>query len=269
MMNRITCGVVVSLLLMLWPVAPAVAEEEAPQMIALLEEYHVYPDRAEDFAAYMTEAKEAAAAHGFAYRWDFYALDDLRYLAITWVDGMAGIDEMQAAWAGVMEKWGQEAGAAWAARTSETMSHTSSSVWKPRPDLSYRPSGQADEQAYIVWGLLSIKLGHQDEVEALFREYLGAFAERKVPYGWRAAEIMIGPGYPTLGLRRLGGQPGLVLDAPRRGGEGRGAGCEVSRDLAQDDAAHPRVRLRHGALPEGALLPPGEDGRGVGFSAVS
>jgi hypothetical protein len=208
MTNRIACGVVVSLLLMLWPVAPAVAEEEAPQMIALLEEYHVYPDRAEDFAAYMKEAKEAAAAHAYPYDWDVYALDDLRYLAITWVDGMAGIDEMQAAWAELTEKWGQEAAAAWAEKTFETMSHWSSSVWKPRPDLSYRPAGQADEQAYIVWGLLSIKLGHQDEVEALFREYLGAFAERKVPYGWRAAEIMIGPGYPTLAFVDWAASPG-------------------------------------------------------------
>jgi hypothetical protein len=207
MMKRIACGIVVALLFMAWPTVAAAAEDP-PQKIALIEEYHVYPDRTEDFVASMTAARDAAAAHGYAYDWDVYALDDLRYLAITWVDNLAGIDEMLASWTAVVVKSRQEGSAEWAETLSASMSQWDTSVWRARPDLSYTPAGEQPERTYVVWGLVSIKPGHQDEVDALFREYLAAFAERKFTYGWRAAQLMLGPGYPTLAFVDWAASPG-------------------------------------------------------------
>ena len=207
MMKRIACGIVVALLFMAWPTVAAAAEDP-PQKIALIEEYHVYPDRTEDFVASMTAARDAAAAHGYAYDWDVYALDDLRYLAITWVDDLAGIDEMLSAWTAVVAKAQQEGTAEWAEALSASMSQWDTSVWRARPDLSYAPPDDGSERAYVVWGMLSIKPGHQREVDALFREYLRVFAERKFTYGWRVAELMLGPGYPVLSFVDWAPTPG-------------------------------------------------------------
>ena len=207
MSKRMTCGAAVSLLLILWP-AVAVAQERATTMISVMEEYFVYPDRAKEFEGYMKEAVTAAGAHGFPYGWSVYALDDLRYISMIWVDGMAGIDDMQAAWAAVEEKWGEAAGADRPRKSHTTMSHWKSSVWALRPDLSYLPETQADEFKYIVWGIVPIKLGHQEAVEELFKEYAKVFAEHEVPHAWRAAEVLIGGEYPTLAFVEWAASPG-------------------------------------------------------------
>ena len=155
MLKGSACGVMVLLLLMLWPFSAA-AQDGASQMIAVMEEYFVYPEKAKEFEGYMKEAVAAAQEHGFPFGWTVYALDDLRYLSMIWVNGMAGIDDMQAAWAAVEEKWGASAGADRPRKSHTTMSHWRSSVWSPRADASYLPENQVDEFKYIVWGLLPV-----------------------------------------------------------------------------------------------------------------
>jgi hypothetical protein len=205
---RIACGVVSCCLLTLWPAASAVAEEGEANLIAVMEEYFVYPEKAKEFEGYMKEAVAAAEAYGLSFGWSVYALDDLRYLSMVWVRGLAGIEEMQAEWTEVEEKWGAEAGADRPRKSYTTMSHWRSSVWSPRPDLSHLPENQADEFKYIVWGLLPVKLGHQEAVEELFNEYVKLFAEHEVPHAWRAAEVLIGGEYPTLAFVEWAASPG-------------------------------------------------------------
>ena len=116
---------------------------------------------------------------------------------------------MAKAWAAVVDTWSPGTDANWFENTFATMSHWDSSVWIPRPDLSYTPAEEKGERNYVVWGLLPIKLGHQDEVEALLRDYLKAFAERGYSYGWRAAQLAIGPGIPTLVFVDWASSPGV------------------------------------------------------------
>jgi hypothetical protein len=200
MCKRIACGVVVFSLLMLWPVAQVVAEEEEAKMIGLLEELYVFPDKADEFEALFKEVKEVFIAQGFPYRFDLYALDDLRYLAIWWVEGTAGIDKLDSDWAALAKEWGEEASADWMKKAFATMSHTESSVWIPRPDLSYRPENETDEYNFILWGLFPIKMGHQQEVEELFKEFIEVYTEHKVPHAWSTAAGTIGVESPTLGF---------------------------------------------------------------------
>ena len=198
MVKRIACGVVVSVLLMSWPVAPAAAEEAKIKMVGYLEELYVLPDKGAEFEILMKEMVEAFEAHGFPYRLDCYRMDDLRYLAMWFVDGTAGIDNLNASWEVLAPKWGEEESAEWIKKLYATMSHWETSVWVPRPDLSYMPENQSDEYKYIVWGLLPIKLGHQGEVEELLKGFMTAVTEHEVPHAWSAAEGLVGVENPTL-----------------------------------------------------------------------
>jgi hypothetical protein len=208
MFKRIACGVVVFSLLMLWPAASAVAEEAEAKLVVLLEELYVFPDKGEEFENLFKEMKEAVSAHGFPYRFDSYKMDDLRYLAIWWIDGTAGIDNLNAAWAALGEKWGEEAAADWTKKFFATMSHWKSSVWVPRPDLSYMPENQADEYKYIAWGILPIKLGHQQEVEEIIKESIEVYAKHQIPYAWTAAQGFVGVENPILGFVEWSASPG-------------------------------------------------------------
>lgn len=198
MAKRKVCGVVVCLFLMLWPIASAVAEEGKDKTIGFLEELYVFPDKGAEFEKLMKEMTEALKAHGFPYRLDCYRMDDLRYLAMWFVDGTAGLDNLQAAWEVFAPKWGDEKSAEWTKKLYATMSHWETSVWVPRPDLSYMPENQADEVKFIVWGLLPIKLGHQGEVEELLKGFMKAVTEHEVPHAWSAAEGFVGVESPTL-----------------------------------------------------------------------
>jgi hypothetical protein len=208
MSKKVTFGVLSIVVLLVWPAMPAVADEAGDQKpVFLMEEYFVYPDKGKEFEGYMKEAVAAAEEHGFPFGWSVYALDDLRYLSMMALPGTAAIDDMQAAWAGVEEKWGEAAGADRPRKSHTTMSHWRSSVWSPRPDLSYLPENQADEFSYIVWGLLPVKLGHEEEVAELFREYVERFAAHEVPHAWRTAEVLIGGEYPTLAFVEWAASP--------------------------------------------------------------
>jgi len=200
MVKRIACGVVVSVLLMSWPVAPAAAEEAKIKMVGYLEELYVLPDKGAEFEILMKEMVEAFEAHGFPYRLDCYRMDDLRYLAMWFVDGTAGIDNLNASWEVLAPKWGEEESAEWIKKLYATMSHWETSVWVPRPDLSYMPEGQSDEYKYIVWGLLPIKLGHKEEVDELLKKYVQAVAEHDVPHAWSAADGYVGVENPIVGF---------------------------------------------------------------------
>jgi hypothetical protein len=210
MSKNIACGVVVAVLLVLWPavaLAQATKDREAKQMF-LMEEYFVFPDKAEEFEALTKEMTGVFATHDFPFRFATYKMDDLRYLGMWLIDGTAGIDALHAAWYALVEEWGEENATPWAEQFNATMSHWKSSVWKTRPDLSYMPENQADPFAYIVQGVLPIKPGHQKRVEVLFREYVKVFAEHAVPHAWRAAEGFIGVDNPTLAFVEWSATPG-------------------------------------------------------------
>ena len=200
MVKKIACGVVVTLILTLWPAAPALAQEGKVKTVGYLEELHVFPEKGAEFEKLMQEMVEAFEVHGFPYRLDCYRLDDLRYLAMWFVDGTAGIDKLNATWEVLAPKWGEEKSATWIKELYSTMSHWETSVWIPRPDLSYTPENQADEYQYIVWGLLPIKLGHKEEVDALFRKYMQAVAEHDIPHAWAAADGYVGVENPIIGF---------------------------------------------------------------------
>ena len=200
MLKRIACCVVVLLCLMLWPVAPAVAEDGEMQMIAMLEELYVFPDKSEEFEGLIKELRKVLIAHSFPYRFDVYGLDDLRYLAIWWVEGTAGVDALNTDWAALAEEWGEEASADWVKKAHATMSHWETSLWIPRPDLSYTPENYAEEYNYIMWGLFPIKAGHQHEVEEIFKEWAKVYTAHEVPNAWRTQEGTIGVESPTLGF---------------------------------------------------------------------
>jgi hypothetical protein len=208
MLKRIACGVVVVSFLMLWPVASAVAEEEEAKQMVMLEQYYVFPDKAAEYEALMKEVTEVYAAYGFPYRLDSYQLDDLRYLAIWHFKGMAGIDQMHAEWMKLTGEWGKEESAAWTKKFYATMSHWEAGVWVRRMDLSYFPEKQADEFKYIVWGQLSIKPGHEKEVEELVKESVAVYAKHEVPHAWRTAQGWIGVENPVLGFVEWSASPG-------------------------------------------------------------
>ena len=91
-------GLVVSLLLVLWPavaLAQATKDREAKQMV-LMEEYFVFPDKAEEFEALTKEMTGVFATHDFPFRFATYKMDDLRYLGMWLIDGTAGIDALHA-----------------------------------------------------------------------------------------------------------------------------------------------------------------------------
>lgn len=198
MAKRIACCVVVFLILMLWPAAPAAAQAGKVKMVGYLEELHVFPDKGAEFEKLMKEMVEAFEAHGFPYRLDCYRMDDLRYLAMWFVDGTAGIDNLNAAWEVMAPKWGEEKSAKWMNELYATMSHWETSVWIPRPDLSYTPENQTDTYQYIVWGLMPIKLGHKEHVEELMKKYIEAVAEHDIPHAWAAADGYVGVENPII-----------------------------------------------------------------------
>lgn len=207
MSKRITCVVVVSLLLVLWPAA-AVAEEGKGQRIALLQEAYVHPEKSKEYEALIAEVKEAAAIHGMTSGWDLYKIEDLRYLTFRWIEGTAGIDALYAEWDAFGERWGEEKFVDWHQRVWATMDHMKVSVWRPRADLSYVPENQSDAYQYIVWGLVPFKPGHRQEVEDLFAEYVKVFAEHEVPHAWSAASGCVGTDYPILSFVEWAASPG-------------------------------------------------------------
>jgi hypothetical protein len=207
MVRRIACAVVVCSLLMLWP-STAAAEEDEGRLMVMLEEYSVLPDKGAEYETLIKEMVAVFEAHGFPHRLDSYKMDDLRYLAIWWFEGTAGIDRMHGEWAKLTGEWGEEKAADWTGKLFETVTHWKSSIWMPRSDLSYFPENQTDEYRYVVWGLLPIKAGHQHEVEALFKRYVKVFAEHEVPHAWSAASGFIGVEYPTLGFVEWAASPG-------------------------------------------------------------
>ena len=207
MYQRIACTVVVSLLLILWPATPAVAEEEAKNL-AYLEELFVFPDKSEEYEGLIREFKEVATTYGFPYQFNSYRLDNLRYLLIWTVPGTAGIDKVNTAWLATAEKWGEEASAAWSKKLFATMTHWESSVWTPRPDLAYYPENAADEFKFVFRGRLLIKLGHQQDVEEIFKEYIKLYNEHKVPHAWNTIEGYVGVENPTLAFIEWSASPG-------------------------------------------------------------
>jgi hypothetical protein len=185
---------------MSWPAAPAEAQDGAGRTVGYLEELHVFPDKGAEFEKLMKKMVGVFEAHGFPYRLDCYRMDDLRYLAMWFVDGTAGIDNLNAAWEVLAPKWGEEKSAQWIKELYATMSHWETSVWIPRPDLSYTPENQTDEYRYIVWGLLPIKLGHKEEVDELMKRYIQAVAEHDIPHAWSAADGYVGVENPIIGF---------------------------------------------------------------------
>jgi hypothetical protein len=208
MLKRIACGVVVCSFLMLWPVVSAVAEEGEARVVLMIEDLYVFPDKAEEFEELFKEMKTVFIAHAFPYPLGFYKMDDLRYVAVWRIRGTGGVDQLNAAWETTAIEWGEEASAQWIGKLYATMSHWQASLWYPRPDLSYMAENQTDEVKYIVQGNLRIKLGHQQEVEELVKEYIAVYAEHEVPHGWNTGEGSVGTEVPELGFFEWSASPG-------------------------------------------------------------
>ena len=209
MKTRIACGVVVSLFLI---VGLAVAgEEKEPEKLVVLQEYAVHPEGIAQFEASLKALHGPLAEHGLEYGWDVYATDDMRYTFTYWVDGLAGIDAVDSQWKAFLERWGEDSTGEWYEGFLKTFEHVRTSVWHPRPDLSYMPENSPKEDDFFYWGVLTVKPGHMKAVEKGFQTFVKLMTEHEVAHAWNAAVGGIGTEGPTVAYLEWGASPGAFF----------------------------------------------------------
>ena len=209
MRTRIACGVAVSLFLI---VGLAVAgEEKEPEKIVLLQEFAVHPEGIAQYEASLKALHGPAAEHGLDYGWDVYSTDDMRYTLTFWVDGLAGIEAISAKWKAFGERWGEDSIGEWRETFYATFDHSKTSLWHPRPDLSYMPENSPKEDDFFYWGVLTVKPGHMKAVEKGFQTFVKLMTEHEVAHAWNAAVGGIGTEGPTLAYLEWGASPGAFF----------------------------------------------------------
>ena len=205
MRTRIACGVVVSLFLV---VGLAVAgEEKEPEKIVLLQEFAVHPEGIAQYEASLKALHGPAAEHGLDYGWDVYSTDDMRYTLTFWVDGLAGIEAISAKWKAFGERWGEESIGEWRETFYAAFDHSKTSLWHPRPDLSYMPENSPKENDFFYWGVFTVKPGHMDAVEKSFGDFVKLYTEHEVPSAWNTAVGGIGTEGPTMAYLEWAASP--------------------------------------------------------------
>jgi len=76
-------------------------------------------------------------------------------------------------------------------------------IWQRRPDLSYEPAGpriRRDEEAYVHFDVYAFLPGHEQEVEALTKEYVDVDRAAGVRHRWEIYEVVAGADVPALVL---------------------------------------------------------------------
>jgi hypothetical protein len=197
MLKRIACGVVVFLFAIVGPAAAG--EEEESQQLVILQEYAVHPDGMAQFEASLKTILEAAAEHGIPYGWDVYSSDEMSYTITYWVEGLAGVEALHADWEAFSKRWGEEAIGKWNEGFLPSFDHLKTSLWHPRPDLSYLPENRPTEVKFIYWGMMYVKPGHMEAVEKSIAAFKKVYTEHEAPHAWNAAVGGIGTESPVLG----------------------------------------------------------------------
>ena len=169
---------------------------------------------------------------------------------------------MYGSWELMAGQWGEEESAKWMQDVYATMSYWKTTVWIPRPDLSYLPKNDTDEFKYVVWGVVPTKPGHEKEMEALFKAYIELFSKFELPYSWNTAEAFVGVENPTFGFLEWSSTSGsfwMREDKMMKNEELIKATTELGHKMSPP---HARVRQGHRVFSRRAFIPAGEEGIG-------
>ena len=185
--NRILIAAAAATIALACLTIPAAAGEPEPELF-LVEEDVVAPAMVAEYEAFATEVVAQFQAYDYPYPVYAHSTDDFRYLWVFPISGYCDIPKVFAAFEKVIAQWGPEKFAKAAQSADGSMDHMRFAVFRGRPDLSYAPAGnpQDEEKApkFVLWGTCKVKPGHEAAAEASFRKFSALFKEHGVTWRW-------------------------------------------------------------------------------------
>ncbi len=198
-MRRLAVLLPVTLLLLGYP-APAASQDSPPQMFYLVQEF-VKPSKIAEYEA-NTKAflKDLAMTPGAKETIQFSAVSgpEVGYIYVVPVDGWAGLGKAFGDWDAASRAMGQQKWAEHMARSTGLSDHSATSVMMMRPDLSYRAETAAltADRRYRHYDWWYIMPGHEQDIEAIAKEYIALYRAKNIQRGWRIYQSVVSPDLP-------------------------------------------------------------------------
>jgi hypothetical protein len=158
---------------------PVQAQQEMP-LSYLVEEVRMVPDKAAEYEEFIKRFIDICKQYKWPYSVSTYATyDNLLYLLYP-AKNFSEVDQIFNSWYAVLDKYGEDKWQTLAKKYADTFEYMRFGMIHRLPELSYQPQALVPgEEPFTYWGYLYVKPGMEKEVEAIFKEIVALFKQKK------------------------------------------------------------------------------------------
>jgi len=160
---------------------PVQAQEEVP-LSFFVEEVRVIPDKVGKYEEFVKKFVGICQQYNWTFSMSTYVTMDNLFYFLYPAKSHSDVDQIFKSWNAIIDKYGGEKWQAFMQNYADCFEYMKFGMIHRLPELCYTPKVVAPgEEPFTYWGYLFVKPGMEKDVEAIFKEFVKLFQDKKTP----------------------------------------------------------------------------------------